>query len=1456
MKIKAAVQVLCSLFSPMTVGLGICTGFFIPPTFAADPSALAVTCAPVPSGLVGWWRGEGNANDEMGVNNGIALGDVTYVSGEVGQGFNFNGVDGRIVISNSPSLNLSSEITVEGWFLSRRWSPDGYGIYSKRDASGKANYALNVSSAYGFDVYFNDFAVNDGDFGSDFEISAFFPTPTLNIFHHFASTFRQADPNHVALETYLDGVLVTNKTKLGSLAQTLNTAPLVIGTTFTSQPFDGVIDEISLYNRVLTGPEIAGIYSAASTGKCPSVHPPPPNTNCIAAPAGLVALWPFDNDLSDTIGNAQASASGNPSFVQGEVKGALNFDGVSDSVTVSAMPLLNVGQGSGMTLEGWIKPGTVAYQQPIAEWNDGAGNIRAHLWISVGNAAEGSLYANLIDVSGVSHQIWTAPGLLTAGAYSHVAVTYDKSSGAATLFVDGSSVTRSNIGSFTPDTRGNLYLGFRPSGTAAGNRYTGALDELSLYNRALNPAEIEGVFLAGAAGKCTPPPIPPGPAAFDVSQDFDKAHNPSGVWSFGWKPTTTGLFTLFSDGHAVPSQEGYMMDTWSAGNGAAEVQHNGTPYTMTTDGTAGVFPPGTVVMNPGSELNSIADNFSVIRFTAPSNGNYQVDTAVHTYLDGSISGDSDFHIVKSNEELFGRAIPGNGGAEYSGLVNLAAGQTLDFLCGLGADGRQYASGLKIACQIAFVNSTSNSPPPMDTNCVAAPSGLVGWWPGEGNANDVLARNNGNIVGNVTFAPGKVGQGFNFTGNGQVSIPNAPSLNFSNEVTVECWFLSRRWGPDGYGIVAKRDDSGKANYAVNASELYGFDIYFNDFSVNDGDFGSDFEILAYSSLPTLNAFHHLAATFKQQDTDHVRLETYIDGVLVTNKTKLGNLARTINAAPFTIGSSGPSQFFDGIIDEVSLYSRALNASEVAALYAAGANGKCPVPPIPAPGTYDITRDFDKANNPSGVWSFGWKPTVTGLLTLFTDGHAVPSQEGYMMDTWSAGNGAAEVQHNGTAFTMTTDGSAGVFPPGTVIMNPGSELNSIADNFSVIRFTAPSNGNYQVDAAVHTYLDGTISGDTDFHVVKGLNELFGQFIPGNGGTSFSQPVNLAQGESLDFLCGLGADGRQYASGLKIACQITFLNGATNPPPPIESTNGVPAGAGLVGWWPAEGNANDVIGGNNGVELNGVTYAPGKVGLGFNLNGAGARVLVPNSPALNITNEITIESWFLSRKWGPGGFGICSKRDGAGKANYGVNASTLFGFDLYYNDPSVNDGDFGSDYEISAYTPLPSLNEFHHFAATFKQVDSGHVRMETYLDGDLVTNKTERGNLASTVNTAPLMIGSTGPVDSFDGIIDEFSIYNRVLTAGQVNAIFHGGAVGKHRRDVVPIGHGSASLVKHASGHCEVTFDLQSDGNYVVEASEDLQNWVPVSGVVSGNGIITVEDPAAASCGHRFYRVRAVP
>jgi hypothetical protein len=44
-------------------------------------------------------------------------------------------------------------------------------------------------------------------------------------------------------------------------------------------------------------------------------------------------------------------------------------------------------------------------------------------------------------------------------------------------------------------------------------------------------------------------------------------------------------------------------------------------------------------------------------------------------------------------------------------------------------------------------------------CVPPPLGLVGWWPGNGNANDVIADNNGQLAGDATFAPAVVSQGF-------------------------------------------------------------------------------------------------------------------------------------------------------------------------------------------------------------------------------------------------------------------------------------------------------------------------------------------------------------------------------------------------------------------------------------------------------------------------------------------------------------------------------------------------------------------------------------------------------------------------------------------------------------------------------------------------------------------------
>ena len=72
------------------------------------------------------------------------------------------------------------------------------------------------------------------------------------------------------------------------------------------------------------------------------------------------------------------------------------------------------------------------------------------------------------------------------------------------------------------------------------------------------------------------------------------------------------------------------------------------------------------------------------------------------------------------------------------------------------------------------------------SCIAPPTGMIGWWPGDGNANDIQGISSGTINGAVSFISGKVDNAFNFTGNGHVttSLNNLPGGTGSG--TIDFW----------------------------------------------------------------------------------------------------------------------------------------------------------------------------------------------------------------------------------------------------------------------------------------------------------------------------------------------------------------------------------------------------------------------------------------------------------------------------------------------------------------------------------------------------------------------------------------------------------------------------------------------------------------------------------------------
>src|SRR6185436_7599366 len=195
-------------------------------------------------------------------------------------------------------------------------------------------------------------------------------------------------------------------------------------------------------------------------------------------------------------------------------------------------------------------------------------------------------------------------------------------------------------------------------------------------------------------------------------------------------------------------------------------------------------------------------------------------------------------------------------------------------------------------------------------------------------------------------------------------------------------------------------------------------------------------------------------------------------------------------------------------------------------------------------YDLSADFSTNSNPAGPWSYGWKSTLPGSFTRFVLKDGGSADNGVLLWYWYKPAGPA-IYVNPTSATATSDGGQGVFPPGTVWFYPGIEGNT--DNYGIIRFIVPAavSGNYLLESGVRSYLDGSGSGDTDFHIVHNGAEIFGPFLPPRSGTGFTNSVVLAAGDTVDFAIGRGMDNSVSGSGLKIQATLTYMS--TNPIPP---------------------------------------------------------------------------------------------------------------------------------------------------------------------------------------------------------------------------------------------------------------------------------------------------------------------
>jgi len=215
------------------------------------------------------------------------------------------------------------------------------------------------------------------------------------------------------------------------------------------------------------------------------------------------------------------------------------------------------------------------------------------------------------------------------------------------------------------------------------------------------------------------------------------------------------------------------------------------------------------------------------------------------------------------------------------------------------------------------------------NTVPVPSGLISWWPAGGNARDATTNHNDGILhGSASYSGGEVGQGFTFNASSDyVQIPDSPSLNPTNELTIDAWVYLN--GDNGnYMIVGKDDQFENRQYLLSVSPEGTFSGAIGIYN------GAVYPIESTTVLNPLT-WYHVAMTYSAANSN---LSIYVNGTLDTSSTVPGPTLRSTD--PVFIGNQPYYLAYNSglLIDEVDIFNRALSATEIQSLYNAGAAGK--------------------------------------------------------------------------------------------------------------------------------------------------------------------------------------------------------------------------------------------------------------------------------------------------------------------------------------------------------------------------------------------------------------------------------------------------------------------------------------------------------------------------------------
>ncbi len=549
----------------------------------------------------------------------------------------------------------------------------------------------------------------------------------------------------------------------------------------------------------------------------------------------------------------------------------------------------------------------------------------------------------------------------------------------------------------------------------------------------------------------------------------------------------------------------------------------------------------------------------------------------------------------------------------------------------------------------------------------------------------------------------------------ISCGSDASLQIAGDLTYAAWVRTTAFQ---HGVIVGRRDGNHAHSIASYLEM----------SAND-DGTVVFGICGDSAAPAQKGWsfdpindgqwHHVAATYETGQA--IRL--YIDGQIRDQRTDGIYPSLNSRQLPVYVGSRSDAYFFRGMVDDVRVYRRALDSSEIAALYDAVATGRVSVVINGDPGMYGTPTPFGYGTN--------WVPG--GLAVSAVVASPSPGEPGvrHLCVGWR-GTGDVPVSGNTNAVTFAPSQASTL----TWIWEPEYRLD-----------VSSGNGG-RVDVSDGWYPTGSVVTIAPIPAPGYAFDGWSGTVP--AGHETDDPLRVVMDRPRFITAAF------YPTNLAAGLRLHYT---------FDEYNGV--------------SVADESGTGNTGAVHGVSFEPvGIIGGACSFDGADDYIGCGSDASLQITGDLTYAAWIKTAAFQHGV--IVGRRNGDSADHI---ASYL---EMSANDDGTVVFGICGDITAPAqkgwsFDPVND-GHWHHVAATY---EAGQA-IKLYVDGQIRDHRTNDIFTSLNHRPLPVYVGCRYDAYFFDGALDDVRVYDRALSSNDVAELYEAAGPGRVRL-VVEVGEG---------------------------------------------------------------------